>query len=489
MLVSLYDLLSPQFSGPTILRQAQTAMLTENFVREGFSLKGLYLNIHGNDKPLLVYEFPIYNFAVGLLFRTINYRPIWGQLVSLLASIGVLVISWKLARDRYGDLSAFFTGLFFVLSPLGVMMRTAFQPDAAALMFSVLALYILNCWHSTHSLTTLLYFCIVLLLGGLTKYPVVVPYMPLMALAFFSKNGKFRLPTMREVVTVFLFFIIPMVAWYVYRGYITHPDFADPARYDKFLIGDLGRFFSLSYYTIPLYLIVVLACSGIGIIFLVLGLNNMSPVKCALLCGIPLYFIIVPTVSVQHYYFYACTPIVAFFMAEGLIQFRNYCNGHRMYFVMYGAYALYLLIFLVLSFYIMVTRQDTVLYEAAHAVQKISEPNDLIFVMNMHNRTNGFGGNNPTFFYISQRKGWTISPTFTVESSLKQVAERRNEGAKWLVITWYTPEIEPAIEYYIPASANTKVDPGIDGRRFYRELIKIYPVAFESKNYAVLKLS
>jgi len=81
--VSLYDLFSPPIT-PTCARQTWTAMLTENFVKEGFSLKGLYLNVFGNEKKMVVQEFPIYNFITGLFYYYINNNIFWGKFVSLL---------------------------------------------------------------------------------------------------------------------------------------------------------------------------------------------------------------------------------------------------------------------------------------------------------------------------------------------------------------------------------------------------------------------
>ncbi len=489
ILISAGDLFSPFLSGPTILRQTQTAMLTENFVREGFRLKGLYLTILGNEKPMVVYEFPIYNFLVGIFFKVFNYKPVWGQLVSLLASLAGLLVLVRLVRVYAGNTAALLAGLFFIVSPLGVMMRTAFQPDATALLFTLLALSFLDRWYRDHSFGLFVLFCISLLLGALTKYPVIVPYLPAMVLAFFSREGRFRLPAAREFIGGVLLFAVPFIAWYVYRGFITHPEFADPSRYQKFLVGDLSRFFSVSYYTIPFYIMAVLACSGVGVLFFVLGLQPFTPMKIALLIGIPFYFIVIPTVSDQHYYFFACTPIVAFFMAQGYLRLARLWRERTLRFVLHGLLMLYLSVFLFLSWYIMVVRQDRIMYAAARAVDETTRKNDLIFVMNMHNRTNGFGGTNPTLFYLSHRSGWNISPRFTLESSLQQIEKRRSEGAAWLVLTWYTPDLEPPIHKCFPAGANLTMNPGVDGRAYYDEFKKRYALALESRNFALFRLT
>lgn len=489
VLLSLPDLLSRQFTAPTILRQAHTAMLTENFVREGFSLKGLYLNIHGNSKPIAALEFPVYNFIVGLAFKGFNFSPFWGKLVSLAASVITLLCLCGLVKKYFGEAIALFSGLFFILSPLNIMMVTAFQPDAMALMFVLISLLFLDSWRENRSQGKLVLFSAALLLGGLAKYPLMVPYMPLMAGAFFFPENRFRPPKLKEIITISILFAAPFIAWYSYRGTITHPDFGNPAiERSMFLIGDLGRFLSPGFYLIPAYTLAILACSGVGLFFLILGMKNISPLKLTLLLGIPFYFLLIPTTGVQHYYFFACTPIVALFMADGFFTFINYCDQKRLAVVKVGGCALFAAAFLALSVYVTVLRQDTVMWQAAQATKQISAPGDLIFVMSMHNRTARFGGNNPTLFYLAGRKGWNISSSFTLESSLQQIRTRRSQGARWAVITWYSPRLEPSVERFIPAFFGTTSDPGINGKDYYHEIRKHFPAVVEAENYAILKL-
>ena len=66
IIVSFKDLVVPPLA-TTIWRQAQTAMITDNFVREGFSFNGLYVNLKGKEKLMMAYEFPIYNFVVEVV--------------------------------------------------------------------------------------------------------------------------------------------------------------------------------------------------------------------------------------------------------------------------------------------------------------------------------------------------------------------------------------------------------------------------------------
>ena len=87
---------------------------------------------------------------------------------------------------------------------------------------------------------------------------------------------------------------------------------------------------------------------------------------------------------------------------------------------------------------------------AARAVNQVSSPADFIFSMNLHDR-NDIGGMNTSIFYLAQRKGWNINLQATdLKDIIKQIEAAKHEGARWLVITWYIPELEPWFAAFIP---------------------------------------
>jgi hypothetical protein len=148
-----------------------------------------------------------------------------------------------------------------------------------------------------------------------------------------------------------------------------------------------------------------------------------------------------------------------------------------------------------MSLYAIVLRNDKVTIEAAQTVSKLSRPDDLIFAVTMHSRTSIFGGPNPSLFYSAKRKGWNadLGLFSKIDHNIlgkieEQLETRHKQGAKWMVISWYSPDLESPVEAYIPVSAKTRIDPGIDGRIVFNTLNKHYATAFQGKNYAVLKL-
>lgn len=493
LLLSLYDLLLPQFTIPTVLRQAHTAMLTENFVKEGFSLNGLYLNIFGNDKPVLALEFPLYNFVVGLFFLLFNTSLLWGKLLSFGSSVVCLYIVIKLANDVYGWDVAKYSGIFFVLSPLGMMMRTAFQPDAMAMMLVLISLVFLYRWHLGRSRRSIFFFSLFLLLAGLGKFPIIVPFLPLIGLAIFTQESRFKIPNIVDILIISGVFVLPFLSWYLFCGSITHPIYGyTTSERSMFFIGDLTRFFSLRYYINPVYSITLLACSGVGLLFIAFGIKKLPPTAIALLIGIPFYYILIPTVKDQHYYLFACVPIFSVLMSFGVIKISESEFNSKL---KYTIYASFFIIFLFLSIYAIVLKSDKIIFAAANDVNRVTNSSDLVVSATLHNRTVLTNKNNPILFYFAKRKGWNMlldDVSSLDETSLLKikdhVVDKKNQGAKWIVVTWYTPDMESSVEKFIPASAKTKSDPGINGMAVYDYLRQIYPVVLERKNYAIMKL-
>ena len=127
------------------------------------------------------------------------------------------------------------------------------------------------------------------------------------------------------------------------------------------------------------------------------------------------------------------------------------------------------------------------MWSAAEAVREVSAPSDLIFSINMHDRGIGIGGNNPAMFYLAERKGWNIQfRSSNLNDIVQQIDAATDSGARWLVVTWYTPDLEPCVASFVPL--NLRRDPGVDGKSIMRGLERYYSVVLQGPNHAVLKL-
>ena len=482
LVVSLYDLFSPPITR-TMWRQTQTAMLTENFVKEGFSVKGLYINLGDQQRLMTVYEFPLYNFMAGLFFLVFGSGVFWGKFISLIAAIISLAWFYKLVKRIWGEQLAMISGLFFVFSPVGMLIRTSFQPDALSLMFMLGALNALWSWKEKSQIKYFAYFCFSLMLAGLVKATTIVPYLPLIGCAMLYDQKKVKMPGLRELLLLMFLVAFPIAAWFLLRGQIT--DLSQMADDSKLFIGDLNRFFAAAYYIKPALTILGFLWCGVGALYFLLGLNRLKSMDILLLLGIPFYFIIVPTVSDQYYYLYAILPIIALFMSRGFLSLYEYCVTRKLQLFVYVSLAFFAFGFIAASGFVLM--HDRVMLSAAESFKRVSAPSDLVLAIYMHDRGTAIGSNNTSLFYLADRKGWAIWGDYNDFKEISiQVSSKQKQGAKWLVITWYTPELEPWFANFTPK--NLRRDPGVDGKGLYAYLKDNYPVVRVGRNYAVMRL-
>jgi Dolichyl-phosphate-mannose-protein mannosyltransferase len=484
ILLSLPDLFSPPIS-PTIARQTQTYSQTRHFVASGFSPAGMAMDIDGPRLFRVVYEFPLYQTVVGSLFAL--YRPgfFWGKLVSLSAAVAGLWIFLQLARDQWGDPVAWRAGLFLATSPITLLLSTAFQPDALALALAAGALYVLNRWRQAPTLSRWLVFLLLLLASALAKVPILVPFLPLVAVSVLRVGGRWRRPTAVEILLALVVFFVPFAAWSLYRTTLMDSSSLVVER-SMFFVGDLSRFLQSSFYLKLALILGAMAMCGAGVPLAVLGLRDLDAAGRALILGAVLYFVLIPTAAEQTYYALPLAPLLALLMARGMLWLEQRLSAK----VQPAVVACWTAGFLVAAPYTL--RHDTVSLEAARAASAVSATDDLLFVMNMHDRGVGVGGLNPSIVTLADRRGWNVQfDTTDVDVLRRQIEARRTDGARWIVATWFTPDLDPWFMPLLPASFSRcprlNGEP-IDGRAITDRLSRHYPVVATGPNFALLRL-
>ena len=486
--LALPDLLSPPIS-PTILRQTQTYAQTVHFLAAGFSPTGLTIDIDGPKPFHVVYEFPLYHALAGSLFALFGPAFFWGKLVSLLAALAALNEFLQLVRRRWGDAVALRAGLLFASCPITLLLASAFQPDALALFLALLSVTRLVRWRDEPVPRHWWWFLVALLAAGLAKFTLLVPLLPLLAVLAWTPRGRLQPLTFPQLAAAALVFLAPFVGWYLYRAQLMDPSYL--ASEDRqFFLGDLGRFLHAGFYLKPAFILGAMVCCGTGLGLLAAAFRQLDRVGGLLLAGGALYFVLIPTAALQTYYALPLVPIAAVLMAQGALalevaaapRFRGAARTALAvaWFAGVAIAAPYTL------------RQDRVTLAAAEAARTVSQPDEFLLVMNMHDRGVGIGGFNPAIVTLAERRGWNVrfdSPAVAV--LLPQIEARRREGAHWLVTTWFTPDLEPWFAPLLPAAFSRCPQVQgvpVDGRSLTIELARRFPVVTRGKNFAVLRL-
>jgi hypothetical protein len=79
----------------------------------------------------------------------------------------------------------------------------------------------------------------------------------------------------------------------------------------------------------------------------------------------------------------------------------------------------------------------------------------------------------------------------TIAEGLADVSHRRSEGARWLVATWFTPELDQWFTPFLPAAFSRQPSlqsQPVDGRTIVEPLMQRYTTAAVGGNYVVLRL-
>jgi hypothetical protein len=484
---SLPDLLSPPIT-PTISRQTQTYTQTLRFVEAGFSVHGLTIDIDGPKPFHVVYEFPVFQALAGLFFKLFFPAYFWGKLVSLVSLAVGFWVALRLACRQWGPAITWRAGLFFAVSPITLLVSASFQPDALALGVSVMAAGCLCAWRERPTILRWALFLVVLLVAALTKFTVLVPFLPLLVWAVFYQNGRWRMLRVQEWLLAVFIFLVPFVAWNLHRSTLMDPRYLVGER-DVFLIGDLTRFFRAGFYVKPAFILGAMVLCGAGVPLALLGLRALDRTTRLLAIGIPVYFILIPTVADQTYYALPLVPVLALLAARGALSLEQHFARHvrltRMLIVSF-----YLAGFAIAAPYTL--RHDQVSLRAAEQMNQIGSDEDLLLVLNCHDRGVGIGGFNPTLFTLAGRRGWNLRlDSVEGRELLQQITTHRAAGARWLLITWFTPNLDPWFSRLLPASFSRCPRIGgtpVDGQRLATALAGRYPVVNHGLNHLILKL-
>jgi len=131
-------------------RQADTAAVARNFVKERFnllypqsdSLMALNNKQLPNPDRLFINEFPAYNAIVAVFYQQFGIHEVYARLVSVFfSSLGAVFLFW-LAKDLFGNKIALVTGLFYAFNPYNIYYGRVIMPDPTFISLSIISLYL-----------------------------------------------------------------------------------------------------------------------------------------------------------------------------------------------------------------------------------------------------------------------------------------------------------------------------------------------------------
>lgn len=407
-LVRLYKIDSPIADWHS-WRQADTAVVTRNFIKEGFNpfypkyddVSGVSEDPTVNPLGFRFVEFPIYNIAVYPFYLLFGVNDMYHRLVSVIFSLGSIVFIFLITKKYAGTLAGLLSAFTFAFLPFNVFFSRTTLPEPTFIFFALGMLYFMDRWIGEGKGIWGFLGIIFTAIAFLMKPWALFFYLPLLYSVYkYANNRKFWIK--------FLIFsalaLLPFVLW---RLWMLQQPQGIPAS-GWLLNGDGIRFRPAFWWWIVSERIGGEILSAAGIVLFVIGFiarprgGNYFLHFWALSSF--LYMIVVATGNVRHnYYQTSFVPIAGIFFALGLLQLLKGNN----FFIPRIWTIITAFILLPLSFYFgfKVNKEfyrinNPVIIEAGKRADEILPKNAIVVAP--------YNGDT-AFLYQTNRRGWPVT--------------------------------------------------------------------------------
>jgi 4-amino-4-deoxy-L-arabinose transferase-like glycosyltransferase len=200
-------------------RQADVAMIAENFYRHGFNIFYPQINWAGNSPGYVGTEFPVVPFIASLLYVFFGVHDWIGRSVSLFFFALSVPFLYVLVKRVSNESGALFAVAIYNIVPLSIFTSRSFMPDMTSLSFSIIALYLFAEWLKRPHIKSRLFIAVTTAtsLAILVKLPAIIIGLPLIYMAWRQYSAKILLT--RELWGFAALSLMFPLAWY-YHAYL-----------------------------------------------------------------------------------------------------------------------------------------------------------------------------------------------------------------------------------------------------------------------------
>jgi 4-amino-4-deoxy-L-arabinose transferase-like glycosyltransferase len=321
-----------RFNGPIAdwmsWRQADTAAVTRNFVKEGFTplypkfdvLNSLNFPVVPNPNRYFFAEFPFYNILTYEAYIHIGHFNLveWGRIVTIFFSALTPIALYFLVIEYSSKRIGVFASFIYAFLPYNIYYGRVILPDPMYILFSVLALLTTTLWCKYNKFWIAILAGICFSMAILLKPYALVLILPIAYLILWK--WKHRLFVKPEF---YLFLIISFVPYLLWQHHIDqHPEgqFATLWLFNQGNIRFTGAYFYWLIYDRMNRLIFATGGFALFWIGIVSGFTKKDGLfYYAWLVAIFGFFVIIARGNVTHdYYQMPLVPIGVIFIAKGI---------------------------------------------------------------------------------------------------------------------------------------------------------------------------
>lgn len=326
LLVRLYKIDSPIADWHS-WRQADTAAVTRNFIKEGFNpFVPKYDDMSGvSEQPLInpnrfrFVEFPIYNMTVYPLYLLFGVSETYHRLASVMFSLGSMTLVFLIARRYLGTFTSLLSAFVYALLPFNVFFSRTTLPEPTFVFFALGMVYFVDRWIWEMRVIWGIWGFIFTALAFLIKPWAIFFYLPLLYSVFIKQNTKrFWI----KFIALTLLALSPFILW---RLWILQQPEGIPAS-SWLLNGDGIRLRPAFFWWILSERMgrEILGVTGLALFLIGLISKPQKPAGYFMhfwALSLFLYFVIFATGNVRHdYYQTIFVPVASIFVAGGFVE-------------------------------------------------------------------------------------------------------------------------------------------------------------------------
>lgn len=413
-------------------RQTDTAAVARNFVEERFSIVHPRIDWRGTASGDVECEFPIYQFLLASAYRVLGVNEVIGRLLSvafsLVAIVGVFLLSSRVANPKVGLWSAFFLAIL----PMPAFLGRTVMPESVLLACCVYTVLLFIRWTESGSLVSLASSATCLAIACLLKPPTLYLGLPLAYLAI--QKHKCRTLLRLELWMYAVALLTVLALWYYHAHSIKQATGLTFGvwEYGSDKWGNWGLVRSWAFWEkIFIQRIPHVLLSYLGLPLLIVGMVKARHTKeeTALslwLVGMLVFIVIVAKgVFVHDYYLLPAAIPAAYFMGKAAAWGLGDSNPVQRWTQVCIALCIIATTGVSVSTYAKWLREEKPLESQAFQVANVGRkliPQDSLVV--------AVDRGDPMILYYSHTKGWRSSPRDLTEI---WVADRTREGAKYIL--------------------------------------------------------
>ncbi|MBN9098018.1 MULTISPECIES: glycosyltransferase family 39 protein [unclassified Pseudonocardia] len=434
-----------------IWRPADTASIAHNFFVGGMNLFYPQIDWGGAGPGYVEAELQILPWLSAALYFVFGEHAWVGRLVSMAFMLAGAAAFWSLGRRILPPDAARWALIAFVVSPAVMTWGNAFMPDATVLSFYIATLACFQRWLTTDRLPWLAATAAAAAMAALAKPTSLHVFLTLLIWVLIAARDRLRRPSL------YLAGVAALVApalwlWHARNLYLTYGNTFGLASGGDSKFGNIGYWTSKLFYTgnVTIETLLIFGVTGVPLAALGAWLAWRQRGPVILAAGIPalvVFYFAVARYSQEEgpQYHIFSLPFAAILTGIGLAGIGQWLRRRSTATVRVGLAAVAVLALFAASANVLAQsfRDRSGVYGTCSSLlAQVSAPTDLVMVSTTSESTvRGLPNNfqEPTIFYLSGRKGWSLAADQHQPAIVRDYVGR---GAKYLVV--YDPSLVPA---------------------------------------------